>query len=137
MQGGGFTQDRNIAVVLPGWPSPVGPGLLAEHFVPLQAGLVGLPEGVARPPHPHVLQEPQVPDLVAHQGFVENVGSLFVIGFDAPAKGKPKGTSLHTEGTNNYHGEFKSRVSIVYPWTSRFMFVFYQIHRIFGTREYT
>lgn len=91
MEGGNFTQDRNIAVGLPGWPSPVGPGLLAEHLVPLEAGLVGLPEGVSRPAHPHVLQEPQVPDLVAHQGFVENVCSLFVIGLDAPAKGNQKG----------------------------------------------
>lgn len=91
MEGGDSTQDRSIAAGLPGWPSPVGPGLLAEHFVPLQAGLVGLPEGISRPPHPHVLQEPQVPDLVAHQGFVENVGSLFVIGLDAPAKENQKG----------------------------------------------
>lgn len=72
----------------------MGPGLLAEHFVPLQAGLVGLPEGVARPPDPHVLQQPQVPDLVAHQGLVENVCSLLVIGLDAPAKQNQKGRLL-------------------------------------------
>lgn len=83
--------SRNIAAGLPGWSSPVGPGLLAEHFVPLQAGLVELPEGVARPADPHVLQQPEVPDLVAHQGFIENVCSLFVIGLDAPAKENQKG----------------------------------------------
>lgn len=87
-------QAGALQSALPGWPSPVGPGLLAEHFVPLQAGLVGLPEGVARPPDPHVLQQPQVPDLVAHQGLVENVCSLLVIGLDAPAKENQKGRLL-------------------------------------------
>lgn len=87
----------------------MGPRLLAEHFVPLQAGLVGLPEGVTRPPDPHVLQEPEVPDLVAHQGLVENVCSLFFIGLDAPAKENQKGhlalcSPVHVY---NYYGEFQ------------------------------
>lgn len=64
----------------------MGPRLLAQHFVPFQAGLVRLPEGITCPPDPHVLQQTEVADLVTHQGVIENVRSLFVIGFDAPEK---------------------------------------------------
>lgn len=67
-------------------PPPVRPRLLTQHLVPLQARLVGLPEGVAGPPHAHVLQEAQVADLVAHQGLAEDVSCFLVIGFDAPER---------------------------------------------------
>ena len=62
----------------------MGPGLLAEHLVALQAGLVHLAEGVARPPHAHILHEAEVAHLVAHQRVCEDVGCLLVIGLDAP-----------------------------------------------------
>ena len=62
----------------------MGPGLLAEHLVALQAGLVGLAVGVAGPPHAHVLHQAQVGHLVAHQGVREDTGRLLVIGLNAP-----------------------------------------------------
>lgn len=62
----------------------MGPGCFAEHFVAFQTRLVGLAEGVPRPPHAHVLHEAKVVDLVADQGVGEDVGRLLVIGFDAP-----------------------------------------------------
>lgn len=64
------------------------PGPLAEHLVALQARLVGLAEGVAGPPHTHVLHQAQVARLVAHQGLGEDVGGLLVVGFDATAAKK-------------------------------------------------
>lgn len=82
---------KNTDVFLPGWPSPVGPRLLTQHFVPFQAGLVRLPERITCPSDPDVLQKTKVADLVAHQGIIENVCSLFVIGFDAPGEGNKQG----------------------------------------------
>lgn len=46
---------------------PARPRAAAEHLVALQEGAVELAEGVARPPHPHVLHQPQVPRLCQHQ----------------------------------------------------------------------
>lgn len=78
----------------PGGPLPVRPGLLAEHLVALQAGLVGLTEGVARSPHAHVLHQAQVTHLVAHQGLREDVGRLLIVGLDAPEENKKTQTGL-------------------------------------------
>lgn len=64
----------------------MGPGALAEHFVALQARLVGLAEGVAGPPHADVLHQAQVAQLMANQGLGEDVGSLLIVGLDAPSE---------------------------------------------------
>ena len=69
----------------------MGPGPLAEHLVALQAGLVGLAEGVARSPHAHVLHQAQVARLVADQRLGEDVGRLLVVGLDAPGEGRRDG----------------------------------------------
>lgn len=71
---------------LPCWALPVRPGLLTKHFVPFQARLVGLPEGIAGPPHSDVLQETQVPDLVTYQPLAEDVCRLLIIRFDTPTR---------------------------------------------------
>ena len=76
--------QRQRAELLPGGAPPVGPGLLAEHLVALQTGLVGLAVGVAGPPHTHVLHQAQVGHLVAHQGVREDVGRLLVVGLHTP-----------------------------------------------------
>lgn len=75
---------------LPGGPSPVGPGAFAEHFVAFQAGLVGLAEGVAGPPHTDVLHQAQVAHLMADQGLGEDVGCLLIVGLDAPLRGEKR-----------------------------------------------
>lgn len=62
----------------------MGPGGFAEHFVAFQTRLVGLAEGVSRPPHTDVLHEAEVVHLVADQGLGEDVGGLLFIGLDAP-----------------------------------------------------
>lgn len=62
------------------------PGVLAEHFVAFQAGLVGLAEGVACPPHADVLHQTKVAHLMADQRLCEDVGCLLVIGLDATRK---------------------------------------------------
>lgn len=77
----------------------MGPGPLAEHFVALQARLVGLAEGVAGSPHTHVLHQAQVAHLVADQGVGEDVGGLLVIRLDAP--GEAERDVVHTEVTLN------------------------------------
>lgn len=69
----------------------MGPCLLTQHFVPFQARLVCLPECVTCPSDPDVLEKTEVADLVAHQGIIENVCSLFVIWFDASGKGREQG----------------------------------------------
>lgn len=61
----------------------MGPGPFAEHFVALQAGLVGLAEGVACSPHADILHQAQVAHLMADQRIGEDVGCLLVIRFDA------------------------------------------------------
>ncbi len=68
----------------------MGPGPFAEHFVALQAGLVGLAESVACPPHTHVLHQAQVAHLMADQGVSEDVGRLLVIGLDASEEKEEK-----------------------------------------------
>lgn len=69
---------------LPCWSFPVRPCLFAKHLVSFQAGFIGLPEGVACPPHSDILQQTQVPDLMAHETLVENVCCFFIIRLDAP-----------------------------------------------------
>lgn len=64
----------------------MGPGPFAEHFVALQARLVGLTEGIAGSPHTDVLYQAQVAHLMADQRVGEDVGGLLVIGLDAPGK---------------------------------------------------
>lgn len=58
--------------------------MLAKHLVSFQARFIGLPEGVACPPHSDVLQKTQVPDLVADEALVEDVCRLLIVRFDAP-----------------------------------------------------
>lgn len=58
--------------------------MFAKHLVSFQAGFIGLPEGVACPPHSDVLQKTQVPDLMADEALVEDVCRLFIVGLDAP-----------------------------------------------------
>lgn len=58
--------------------------MFTQHFVSFQARFVGLPEGIARPPHADILQKTQVPDLMTHQTLVEDVCSFFIIRFDTP-----------------------------------------------------
>ena len=70
--------------VLPCWSFPMRPCLFTQHFVSFQARFVGLPEGIARPPHADILQKTQVPDLMTHQTLVEDVCSFFIIRFDTP-----------------------------------------------------
>lgn len=79
----------------------MGPGPLAEHFVALQARLVGLAEGVARPPHADVLHQAEVAHLVADQSVGEDVGGLLVIGLDAPGEAK-RGRGCSTRGYTDY-----------------------------------
>lgn len=89
-----FSHWTRTDVFLPGWTSPVGPRLLTQHFVPFQARFVCLPERITCPSDPDVLQKTKVADLVAHQRIIENVCSLFVIGFDASGKGNQQGHLL-------------------------------------------
>lgn len=72
----------------------MGPGAFAEHFVALQARLVGLAEGVARSAHTHVLHQAQVAHLVAHQGLCEDVGGLLIVGLDTPGEKEEKWVTL-------------------------------------------
>lgn len=85
----------------------MGPSLLTEHFVSFQARLICLPECITCPPDPDVLQKTEVADLVAHQGIIENVGSLLVIGFDAPAKGNEQGRLVAALQVNSYYCKLK------------------------------
>lgn len=64
------------------------PGSFAEHFVALQAGLVGLAEGIACSSHTDVLHQAQVAHLMADQRVGEDVGCLLIIGLDAAGKQK-------------------------------------------------
>lgn len=66
------------------------PGPFAEHFVALQAGLVGLAEGIACSSHTDVLHQAQVAHLMADQRVGEDVGRLLIIGFDAAGKQENK-----------------------------------------------
>lgn len=61
----------------------VRPGGLAQRLVALQEELVGAAVGEAGPPHPQVLHESQVLDLMQHQLVVEDARSLQVVGLDA------------------------------------------------------
>lgn len=85
----------------PGRSFPVRPGLLAEHLVALQAGLVGLTEGVARSPHTDILHEAQVTHLMAHQGLREDVGGLLIVGLDTPEKKKKYSVIPNTSALPN------------------------------------
>lgn len=58
--------------------------MFAKHLVSFQARFIGLPEGIACPPHSYVLQKTQVPDLMAYETLIENVSCLFIIRLDAP-----------------------------------------------------
>lgn len=66
----------------------MGPGPFAEHFVAFQTGLVRLSESIACSSHTDVLHQAQVAHLMADQRLGEDVGSLLVIGLDAPGKQK-------------------------------------------------
>lgn len=108
---------EKTAVLLPGWPSPVGPGLLAQHFVSFQAWLVCLPECIPCPSNPDIFQKTEVADLVAHQGIIENVRSLFVIGLDA--SGKEMNSDTGPQPCKSTATVVNRRFQQTYPWVPK------------------